>query len=204
MISFIKKLFSSKKFLSVNSILAFFIASSPLQAADVSWITKIHNNSKETFYMTAKAGANLGCAYLGGRLMGCNDKDGVIKLKPQTTYETSWMGIPYYEAGYGERVLHPGGPNWKKEGIYTYQTSRGGKPMIDWKRLDGEMIDFQSVASCGKSEYELYIHPNSTVTLDLVWSQCQDWETIAKTVEKMYEVADKSLDLAIKYKKATK
>ena len=114
------------------------------------------------------------------------------------------MGIPYYQGGYGERVLHPGGKNWKKEGIYTYQTSRDGKPMIDWKRLDGEQISFQQVATCGKSEYELYIRENSTVTLELAWSQCQDAATMKDTIKTLYEVADKSLDLAIKYKKATK
>lgn len=197
----LKKLKSKTTNLFVAGIMGISMFAMPAYSADVSWITKIHNNSDQTVYMTAKAGANLGCLYHRGRLVGCNDNGATIKISPRTTYDASWMAVPYYEGGYGERVFHPGGSRWRDEGVYVYQSSRGGKPVIDWKRLDGEQISAEHPASCGKSEYELYIRKNFSVSLDLVWSQCQDWQTVDKVIDRFYKESNRAADLAIKLKK---
>jgi len=201
MISILKQLKPKFKNLFYFGLIGFSTLAMPANSADVSWITKIHNNSDTTYYMTAQAGANLGCLYHSGRNVGCNDNGATIKISPNTTYEAAWMAIPYYEGGYGERVFHPGGSKWRDEGVYVYQSSRGGKPVIDWKRLDGEQINVQHPASCGKSEYELYIRNDGKIALDLVWSQCQDWETVDRTIDRFYKEANRGADLAIKLKK---
>ena len=185
-------------------------------AADVSWITRIHNNSDENYFMTARDNEHLGCLYRDAAktdLAGCNDGGQMIVIQAGVSYWADWMGVPWYAGGQHFRSIHPGiempggmfsiFPDVNK-GIYLYQSSRNNAPIIDWKRIDGSVLLNEShVVPCGKSEFELYIDKRSVPSLDLTWSQCGDWAEFETVVDRFYKEADRAVDLAIKVKKLT-
>ena len=205
---------------------ALILGAGAASAADMSWITMIHNNSDENYFMTARDDRLLGCLYNDAEkqdLHGCNDDGAMILLKAGVSYWADWMIVPWGGRG-GDghfRSIHPGlelpggmptiSPDMSK-GVYFYQSSRNGKPIIKWKRIDGAVLQQEShVVPCGKSEYELYIDERSVPSLDLVWSPCGDWYDRAARdewkdqIDGFYEEAksNRPADLAINVKKLT-
>ena len=197
---------------------ALILGAGAASAADMSWITMIHNNSDENYFMTARNDMLLGCLYNDAEkqdLHGCNDDGAMILLKAGVSYWADWMMVPWYAGATHFRSIHPGlelpggmptiSPDMSK-GVYFLQSSRNGKPIINWKRIDGAVLQQEShVVPCGESEYELYIDERSVPSLDLVWSQCRDWDEWKYQIDRFYEEAksNRPADLAINVKKLT-